>query len=162
MGANKTLIAFESKGGATIWAAREIADVLRSKYGLEVDLVNLRLQKEADLTDLDLDDYQNIVIGSGVRVAKVYDKALKFLENDFTGKRTAFFVLSGEAGNPKTYENAKVKFVEETLAKYPKVNPVAAEAFGGRIRILGISMYDGTNSAKVKAWAEELGKKFAQ
>jgi len=154
---NKTLIAYQTKGGATEEAARKIADVLRSKCQLEVDLVDLKEQKTPDLSQ-----YRNFVVGGGVRGGRVYGKALKFLKNDFSGKRVAFFVSSSWAGTPGSYENAKARFVENTLAKYPNVNPVATEAFGGRIKIMGKTMVDNTDSAKVEAWAEELGKKFTQ
>ena len=50
MSANKTLIAYETKGGVTEESARKIAEVLRSKYQLEVDLVDLKEQKVPDLT----------------------------------------------------------------------------------------------------------------
>ena len=103
-----------------------------------------------------------MIVGGGVRGGRVYSKALKFLENDFSGKKVAFFVSSSWAGTPESYENAKAKFVENTLAKYPNINPVSAEAFGGRIRILRKTMLDNTDLAKVEAWAEELGKKFTQ
>jgi menaquinone-dependent protoporphyrinogen oxidase len=159
MAENKTLIAYETKGGATEEASRKIAEVLRSKYQLEVDLVDLKKQKVPDLTQ-----YRNIIIGGGVRGGKVYSKALKFLENDLSGKHLAFFVSSSWAGTPSpgSYESAKTRFVENNLAKYPKINPVSTEAFGGRIRILGKTMVDNTDLAKVEAWAEELGKKFTQ
>ena len=39
----------------------------------------------------------------------------------------AFFVSAGEAGDPKTYENAKAKFAENTLTSYPKINPVGSK-----------------------------------
>jgi menaquinone-dependent protoporphyrinogen IX oxidase len=157
MDGNKTLVAYETKGGATEEAARKIAEVLRSKYGLEVDLVDLKVQKVPDLAQ-----YRNVVLGGGVRAGKVYNKALKFLENDLSGKHVAFFVSSGQAGAPASYEKAKVKFVEDTLANYPKINPVATEAFGGRIKILGKTVTDNRDMVKVEAWAEELGKKFTQ
>jgi menaquinone-dependent protoporphyrinogen oxidase len=157
MGPNKTLIAYETKGGATEESARKIADILRSKYQLEVDLVDLKKQKVPDLNQ-----YRNIIIGGGVRGGKVYGKALKFIENDLSGKHVAFYVSSSWAGTPGSYENAKVKFVENTLAKYPKINPVSTEAFGGRIRMLRKTMVDNTDLTKVEAWAEELGKKFSQ
>ena len=155
MAAGKTLIAYITKGGATEESARKIADVLRSKYQLEVDLVDLKEQKIPDLTP-----YQNIVVGGGVRGGRVYGKALKFLENDLSGKNVAFFVSSTWAGTPGSYENAKVRFVEKNLAKYPKISPVSTEAFGGRIRYFRKTMVDNTDLAKVEAWAEELGKKF--
>jgi len=154
---NKTLIAYETKSGATEESARKIAEVLRSKYQLEVDLLDLKKQKT-----LDCSQYHNIVIGGGVRVGKVYSKALKCLENDFTDKKVAFFVSSGEAGVPEKYQLAKVKFVENVLADYPNVKPVAAEAFGGRMKVLGRIVYDYTNLAKVEVWSEELGKKFSR
>ena len=157
MGENKTLIAYQTKGGATEEAARKIADVLRSKYQLEVDLVDLKEQKIPDLLQ-----YKNFVVGGGVRGGRVYGEALKFLKNDFSGKRVAFFVSSSWAGTPGSYENAKAKFVENTLAKYPNINTVSTEAFGGRIRILRKTMVDNTDLAKVEAWAEELGKKFTE
>ncbi len=157
MEANKTLIAYETKGGATGESARKIAEILRSKYGLEVDLVDLKKQKPASL-----EQYRNVVIGGGVRAGKVYEKALKFLENDLSGKRVAFFVSSAEAGTPGSYEKAKAKFVESELANHPKIVPVSTEAFGGRIKILGKTVTDNRDMAKVEAWAEELGAKFTQ
>jgi menaquinone-dependent protoporphyrinogen IX oxidase len=155
LASGKTLIAYVTKRGATEEAARKIADVLRSRYQLEVDLVDLKEQKV-----LDLKQYQNIVVGGGVRGGRVYRKALKFLENDLTGKNVAFFVSSTWAGTPGSYENAKARFVEKNLAKFSKINPVSTEAFGGRIRYFRKTMVDNTDLAKVEAWAEELGKKF--
>ena len=128
---NKDLIAYETKGGATEEAARKIAEVLRSKFQLEVDLVDLKEQKV-----LELSQYGALVVGGGVRGGRVYGKALKFLKNDFSGKQVAFFVSSSWAGTPGSYEKAKAKFVENTLAKYPNIKAVSTEAFGGRIRIL--------------------------
>lgn len=157
MAANKTLIAYETKGGATEEAARKIADILRSKYQLEVDIVDLKEQKVPDLTQ-----YNSFVIGAGVRMGKVYKKALKFLESDLSNKRVAFFVSSSWAGTPGSYDNAKAKFVENTLAKYPKINPVSTEAFGGRIRYFRKTMVDNTDLAKVEVWAEQLGRQFTQ
>jgi menaquinone-dependent protoporphyrinogen IX oxidase len=156
MAQNKTLIAYETKGGATEESARKIADVLRSKFQLEVDLVDLKKQDVKDCTK-----YSNIVIGGGVRAGKVYSKALKCLENDYGNKKVAFFTSSGEGGDPEKYQQAKVRFVENVLVNYPKVQPVAAEAFGGRMKILGKMVMDNLDLAKVEAWAEELGKKFS-
>ena len=157
MSGKKTLVAYESKGGATEEYARKIADVLSSKHHLEVDLVNLKKQDIKDCSQ-----YKNFVIGGGVRAGKVYGKALKCLENNFKGKKVAFFVSSGEAGDPEKYEQAKVKFVENVLADYPNVKPVATEAFGGRMKMLWKKVFDNVNLDKAEAWAEGLGKKFSK
>lgn len=42
------------------------------------------------------------------------------------------------------------------------IKPVAAEAFGGRIKILVKTVSDNRDMAKVRAWAEELGKKLTE
>ena len=157
MSPNKTLIAYVTKQGATEQSAIKIADILHSKYELDVDLVNLEERKPLDLTW-----YQNIVIGSGVRAGKVYGKALKFLKNDLVSKKVAFFVSSAWAGTPGSYEDAKARFVDKTLAKYLKIEPVSTEAFGGRIRYFRKTMVDNTDPTKVETWAEELGKRFTQ
>jgi len=157
MAASKTLVVYQTKGGVTGESARKIADILRSKYQLEVDLLDLEEEKTPDLAQ-----YNNVVIGGGVRAGRVYGKAVKFLENDLTDKKVAFYVSSTWAGTPGSYENAKAKFVENTLAKYPQINAVSTEAFGGRIRYLRKTMVDNTDLAKIEAWAEELGKKFTQ
>ena len=155
--AGKALVAYETKGGATAESARKIADVLRGKFGLEVDVVDLSEQKISDLGA-----YSYIVVGAGVRGGRVYSKALKFLEGDFTGKKLAFFVSCGQGGDPNKCDEAKVKFAENTLVKYPNLNAVAWEAFGGRMSILGKKVFDNLDLAKVEAWAEGLGEKFTQ
>lgn len=157
MSQDKTLVAYESKGGATEEAARKISDVLRSKYQLEVDLVDLGAQNIVDC-----DQYKNIVVGGGVRAGRIYGKALNCLEKNTAGKKAAFFVCCGQAGDQKTYADAKAKFIENTLSKYPNVNTISTEAFGGRMSILGRKVFDTLDLAKVETWADELGRKFTQ
>jgi menaquinone-dependent protoporphyrinogen IX oxidase len=157
MSRNKTLIAYETKGGATEETARKIADILRSKYELEVDLVDLRVQNIKDFAS-----YRNIIVGGGVRGGKVYGKALKCLENNMDTKQVAFFVCAGGAGDKKSYEKSKIEYSQNTIAKYPKISPVSVEAFGGRMKILGKKVLDNLDLSKVEAWAEDLGKKFIQ
>lgn len=157
MSGNKTLIAYSTKQGATGEAARTIADVLRSKYNLEVDLLDLKNQ---DCNNLE--EYKNIVIGAGIRGGRAYGKAMKFLKKDLTGKRLAFFVSSSWAGTPGSHENAKSRLVDKKLSKYSQLDIISTEAFGGRIKYFGKLMLDNTDLGKVKVWAEELGEKFTK
>ena len=78
-----------------------------------------------------------MIIGSGVRMQKVYNQALKIPVNSFEGKKVAIFLSSKEAGEAKSYDQAIKKYIQGTLEKYPHVQPVAAEAFRGRMKILG-------------------------
>ncbi|UCH31880.1 MAG: hypothetical protein JSV05_00290 [Candidatus Bathyarchaeota archaeon] len=151
---DKTLVAFATKGGATKEASEIITDVLKEKYKFTVDLVNLKKNSP------NLEEYDNIVIGGGVRVGKVYDEALKFLKQDFGDRKIAFFVCSGDAGDPNKYEEACMKYITNVLANYPNVKTVATEAFGGRMKMLWKTVLDNFDQAKIRAWAEKLGSKL--
>jgi menaquinone-dependent protoporphyrinogen IX oxidase len=158
MSNNETLIAYVTKGGATEEAAHIIANILQEKHGFKVDLINLKKKPNPDITS-----YKNIMIGSGVRAQRVYKEALNFLKREgLENKKVAIFILSLEAGNPKSYNNAIRKYIKNTLEKYPYLKPVATEAFGGRIKILGFNILNEFNIEKVKAWAEELSKKLKE
>jgi menaquinone-dependent protoporphyrinogen IX oxidase len=158
---NKTLVAYVTKGGATRDYAVMIAGVLKDEYNLDVDLIDLGKTKSPDLSQ-----YRNIVLGTGVRMFKVYKEAVKFIEkNSFEGKHVAVFISSGKAGNPKTYDDAVQDYInKQMLGRNLNLKPVAAEAFGGRTKILGKDMdppgYAEQVRVKVHSWAEELGKKL--
>jgi menaquinone-dependent protoporphyrinogen IX oxidase len=152
MNGKKTLIAYASKSGVTEENAKIISDILISNYGHEVNLINLNENSKPNISQ-----YDNVIIGSGIRIARWYGKANKFLKNDFTGKKVAIFLSSGYAGKPETYQEAITKYIDKKLAKNPHINPVAAEAFGGRYK----DVEDYTDPEKVKAWAIELGKKLS-
>ena len=157
METNKTLIAYATKQGASEETSQKIAEVLRANFGLEVDLVKLNEQKPQDLSQ-----YRNIVVGGGVRMGKVYGEVIKFLKNnDFSGKRVAFFASSAWGGTPgEYYDTAMKRFVENTLAKFPNLSVVSKEAFGGKIVYFKKRMVDNVDLSKAEAWALELGKLF--
>jgi menaquinone-dependent protoporphyrinogen IX oxidase len=143
---NKTLIAYETKGGATEEVAQKIAKTLRVTYQLKVDLVDLKRQKIQKF-----DSYRNIVVGSGIRAGKAYSNALKFLEDHFGEQQVAFYVCCGDVGDPEKCASAKVKYVESVLAKYPEIRPVSTEMFGGRMKMLGKTVYDNLDLAKAES-----------
>ena len=151
MNGNKTLIAYVTKSGVTGENAEIISHILRKHYGLEVNLVNLKKNSKPDLPQ-----YDNVIIGSGIRMGMWYGKANKFLKNDFKDKKVAIFLSSGTAGDPETFQKAITKYIDKKLTKYPHVKPVLTEAFGGRY-----SNFDYTDPEKVKEWAIELGKKLS-
>ena len=152
----KTLIVYASRSGATEKTAKTVADVLRNNHGLEVELVNLRKGSP------NIAQYENVVVGAGVRAGKVYSEALDFLKQDFGDKKVAFFVCCGGAGDPKIYDESCDKYVTKILANYPNVKPVATDAFGGRMKILGKTLFDNVEPDKIRAWAENLGSKLAE
>jgi len=156
MSDKSTLIAYVTRGKATEEAAEVVGQVLREDYDLSVDLVNLRE------TTPDVKEYGNVIIGAGVRMGRVYKGALKFMENDFSGKNVAVFLSSLEGGDEKSHEEAIEKYVEKEIKPRLNVEPVAAETFGGRIRIFGFSVQDNIDREKIKSWAGKVGKRFIE
>ncbi|HII85834.1 TPA: hypothetical protein HA273_04550 [Candidatus Bathyarchaeota archaeon] len=152
---NRTLVAYSSKGGATKETSQIIASVLREGYKFEVDLVDLRKNS------VGLEGYVNVVVGAGVRGGNVYGEALDFLKQDFGEKKLAFFVCCGGAGDPKSYEASCTQYVAGVLANYPNVKTVTTEAFGGRMKLLGKTLFDNVDEEKIRLWAETLGKKLS-
>ena len=146
----RILIGYASKGGATKEASEIIAEVLKNKYNVTVDLIDLKK------TTPKLEGYDKIVVGAGVRAGKVYGDALKFLKQNFESKKVAFFVCCGGAGDPQKYEEACKNYVTDVLANYPDLKPVSTEAFGGRMKILGKTVFDTFDSKKIQSWAEKI------
>ena len=142
--------------GATSDTAEQIGGILSEKYGHEIDLVDLKGQNIPEL-----EKYDNVVIGSSIRMGKWNKHALKFLHNNFEGKKVAVFVSSSIAGGPKQYDEAFTKFVKNVLAVHSRFELISAEVFGGCIKIFGKTVSDNRDIDKIHSWADELGKKFA-
>jgi menaquinone-dependent protoporphyrinogen IX oxidase len=149
----KTLIAFATKGGVTAESARVIAEVLETQFGHEVEVVDLKENKSPDISP-----YNNIFIRSGIRIGRWYGRAKKMLKNDFRDKKVVLYLSACSAGDPEKHDEAVIKYMTAKLEKYPHLGIVAAEAFGGRMKMSGKNQVDTYDPEKVKAWAEEVGK----
>jgi menaquinone-dependent protoporphyrinogen IX oxidase len=150
----KTLIAYSTRGGVTKESANTIARVLKEKYGLEVDVVDLRKNHKSDISK-----YLNIVVGGGVRAGRIYGEALKFLDHDFGDRKVAFFISTMEV-DEKARPLAEEKYIKKTLKKRPNLKPVASTLLGGRFKIFGRTFESPTGISNVEAWAEELGARL--
>ena len=150
----KTLIAYVSKGGVTGEYANVIAGVLREKYGLVVDVVDVGKNHSPDISG-----YRNVVVGSGVRMQRVYGEALKFLDQELGDRKVALFISTMEV-DEKARPEAENKYIKNTLAIHPNLEPVATTLFGGRMKMLGRTTGDFTDMSKASAWADELGSKL--
>jgi menaquinone-dependent protoporphyrinogen oxidase len=157
MDMKKTLIAYATKSGVTGESANIIANVLREKYGFSVDVVDLKEQPKPELAK-----YDNVFIGSGIRMGRWYKRAKNLLESDFKGKNVFIFLSACSAGDPKSHDEAVSKYLNTVLAKYPHVKPVATAAFGGRMKMFGKVQSDTCDPEKVRLWAEEVGKKLSR
>jgi len=154
MNDKSTLIAYVTRGKATKEAAELIGQVLREEFDISVKLVNLKESTP------EVKNYENVIIGAGVRMGRVYKGALKFMENDFSGKNVAVFLSSVEGGDEKSHKEAIEKYVDKEIKPRLNVEPVAAETFGGRIKIFGFSVQDNIDREKIRNWARNIGNKF--
>jgi menaquinone-dependent protoporphyrinogen IX oxidase len=153
---DKVLIAYTTKSGATQKTAEKIADVLRDKFNFWVDITNLREQSVPYA-----EEYSGIIVGTGVQKGKIYAETEFFLAKDFGKRPLAYFTCSGFI-YPKTYEETVAAYTTNILATYPNFKPVATEAFGGYIKILGVPVPRKMDMAKVEAWADTVGTKFSE
>ena len=130
----KALIAYGTRYGATASTSEEIAELLRQE-GMDVRVVNAKKDKVNDITE-----YELVIVGSGIQIAKWTKEPEKFLkkfQKELTKNKVALFVCCGSAkplteGEEKTkeIEDAKRKYLEEKAAKY-NLQPVALGLFGG-------------------------------
>ncbi len=150
----RTLIAYISAGSATERYADVIADTLRSR-GHVVDVTDLKREKVPDLSS-----YENVVVGTGVRIGMVYRKGKQFLRRkDLKGKRLAIFLSSGMA--VESAEKSKAKFLDPLVEKYG-LDPIMYDAFPGKTPGSGGKLEDKTDPEIARRWAEELVSRLSE
>jgi menaquinone-dependent protoporphyrinogen IX oxidase len=149
MSENKTLIAYATRGGTTEDYAKAISSVLKEEFKMQADLVNLKKSRNPDLTQ-----YQNIIVGAGIKMFKMHKEGAEFLEKkNFGGKNVGIFLSSLV---PR--DEAIKKYVDVILQKNTTLKPIAVEVFGGRMRMFGGTSQDMTDIAKAKEWTRKISE----
>ena len=113
----KTIILYATKSGA----ARECADILAARI------------KDSSVCDLsketpDIDAADMLIIGSGVRMGRVYKPVRKYIEKNLDKlltKKTALYLCNGE---PETYNKAVEKNIPAQLIS----QSLCVMSFGGK------------------------------
>ena len=146
----QTAVVYFTKGGAAEIYANAIADELAG-FGHVVDIINLRQNDPSDLAA-----YDNVVVGTGVRIGMVYRRAKRFLKrDDLKDKRLAIFLASGIAIDEP--ERSEEKFLEPLIKKYG-LNPVKCDAFPGYVPGADEDSPETVDPTIARAWAVELAK----
>lgn len=149
MSENKTLIAYATRGGTTEEYAKAISSVLTDEFKMQADLVNLKKSRNPDLTQ-----YQNIIVGAGIKMFKMHKEGAEFLEKkNFGGKNVGIFLSSLV---PR--DEAIKKYVDVILQKNTTLKPIAVEVFGGRMRMFGKTSQDMTDIEKAKEWTRKISE----
>jgi menaquinone-dependent protoporphyrinogen oxidase len=147
---NKTLVAFFTKGGASEEYAKIIAETLTAN-GLAVEIRNLA----HDVPDVAA--FDTVVLGTGVRMFRVYRPWRKVLKQKaLSDKRLFIFLSSGTAIEDS--DKAVEKFLRPLMDKYG-LKPVSLISFPGKIPEKWAKL-DGKKETmkpeKAKAWAQEI------
>lgn len=146
---NKTLIAYATRGGTTEDYAKAIRSVLTDEFTMQSDLVNLKKQRNPDLTQ-----YRNVIVGAGIKIFRMHEEGAEFLETkNFRDKKVLIFLSSLV---PR--DEAIKKYVDTILQKNSTLKPIAVEVFGGRMRMLGRTMQDITDIEKAKKWTRNIAE----
>ncbi|MFX0051846.1 MAG: flavodoxin domain-containing protein [Candidatus Hodarchaeota archaeon] len=140
------LVVYASRYGSTAEIAQEIAETLE-KNEMDVELIDLKDGVKIP----SLDNYDGILVGTGIRMGRWTKEALKFLKQKreiLRNKSLGVFISSGEAANPNTYEKAKKKYIDKILLNIGiNSERVMREAFGG---IFDFSMNSNYNYIEKK------------
>jgi menaquinone-dependent protoporphyrinogen IX oxidase len=150
MGEQKTLVSYFTKGGVTGENAQIVADVLIGEFGHHVTVVDMRRERVPDLEPFD-----NVVVGTGVRIQRPYGKPKRLLRDKrLATKKVAIFISSAEAGEDAAAATAK--YEKKLCGKLEHMKPVSCQAFGGRMPFGDKT--DWTDPEKVREWAYRLGE----
>jgi len=124
----KVLLAYASTHGSTQEVAEAVAATLR-EHGLMVALMPVRDVRT-------LEGYHAVVLGAPLYMFHLHKDALRFLsrhQKTLSGALPVAIFAGGpiETGDEKEFQEVR-KQLDQELAKYPRLKPVAVEVVGGR------------------------------
>ncbi len=128
----KILIIYGSRFGSTAEISEKISEYL-NKEGFTTTLMNLK--DKSSKKKLKIDDFDGILIGSGIKIGSWTKEAKKFLKENTKALKQkenllGIYVSCGEAMNPNKCEVAREKYIDPILNQYG-LSPGLKQAFGG-------------------------------
>ena len=152
---NKILVAYFSKGGASEEYANVISETLKSK-GHAIETCNLANKI------LDIKDFETVVLGTGVRMYRVYGRWKKVLKKkEIKDKKLFLFLSSGMAVDDP--DKAVEKFLNPLVKKFD-LKADSLVSFPGKMPGKWAKYDDSkkmtTNPDLAKKWAEEISRQI--
>jgi len=148
--ANKTLVAYFTKGGASEEYAKIIAETLATN-GHTIEISNLA----HDIPDVTA--FDTVVLGTGVRMFRVYRRWKKVLKQKALSSKNLFMFLS--SGTAIEEPNKAVeKFLHPLLEKY-NLKPKSLVSFPGKIPEKWAKLDGKKETMKpemAEVWAQEI------
>jgi len=177
----KALVVYGTRWGGTVSVAKNVGEALK-EAGSEVDVVNAKANVPQ------VDSYDLVVVGSGVRADKWTKETLRFLKKNadtLKTKKTALFVSCQMADcEGEAREKAEQAYLWKVVERYG-LHPVSCGFFGGfldfskshgllvdiivrvnrrNLRKNGLDtskIYDTRCWSSIKAWGLEVAEKAA-
>ena len=154
MSDKKVLIFYGTRYGATEGVAGRMAEIIREN-GNQAEVLNLKDLPEDKIPEFS--GYDGIMIGSSIKIGQWTKDVKNFVENyadrlnAFKGK-LGFYVCSGYAANPETYEKVKIEYTIDACEKLGIKKLDMYDAFGG--------LMDFTETSRM-GWLEKRILKMA-
>jgi menaquinone-dependent protoporphyrinogen oxidase len=126
---NKVLIIYGTRYGTTTEVVQDMSNTAR-ELGSQVDVVHL----EKGTPFPDPEDYDLVIVGSGIQAGQWTKRPLKFIEQkleSLSKTKVALFVVSGYAGNPDKVAEAQADYLDSMPEKYPGLSPISTALIGG-------------------------------
>jgi menaquinone-dependent protoporphyrinogen oxidase len=126
---NKVLIIYGTRYGSTKEVVQDMSNTAR-ELGVQVDVV--QLEKGMPLPAPE--EYDLVIIGSGIRAGQWTREPLEFIEqklDSLSMTKVALFVVSGYAGNPDKVAEAQSEYLDKMSEKYPGLSPISTALIGG-------------------------------
>jgi menaquinone-dependent protoporphyrinogen oxidase len=142
----RILIGYGTRYGSTAEIAESMAKTAQ-EIGAHVDLINLKKQKPTR----SLEDYNLVVIGSGIQVGKWTKEPLEFIKKNLdtlSKTKTALFVVCGDAASPDKCDSAQIDYLDKILEEYSGLNLLSTGLFPG---VFDFSKYNFAVKALVKS-----------
>ena len=147
---SKILVAYFTKGGASEEYAKVIADTLKADR-FAVETCNLAHEIP------DVAAYDTVVMGTGVRMFRVYRRWKKVLkQRAISNKHLFMFLSSGTAIEDP--DKAVDKFLRPLVEKYD-LKPISLVSFPGKIPEKWVKLDDQKNTIKpdkAKSWTQDI------
>ncbi len=126
------LIAYASRYGSTAEISEKISETLENE-GFSTTLIDLK--KKSSKKNMNIQDYDGILIGTGIKIGAWTKEAKKFLQDNIEVLKQkqntlGVYVSSGEGVNPDKCIEAKEKYIDKIMQQNA-LSPVMSEAFGG-------------------------------
>ena len=111
----KALIVYGTRYGTANEIAEEINRILKNE-GVKVEIKDAKNLKNNDVNPYDL-----IIVGSGIKMGKWTKDSIKFLKNkqkDLKNKKVAIFVTCGAANLPESKDEGQEKYLDDIADEY--------------------------------------------